>query len=583
MPQVEAVCGGELGTGPHTRNVSPAPAGRAAGGDRLTASLAVAPRARSSTGRLLAALIVLAALVAALIVVLTSSSSATPPRSMESLFQDDDHLLYASTATVTSTLDTLKGLGVDRIRATVLWRAIAPDPAATAPPAGVDPTNPSDYPAATWAPYDRLVELARARGIGVDFNIGAPGPLWAMARGAPAAKYADHWVPSPTRFGQFVAAVARRYSGSYSAAAGSTLPRVSYWSIWNEPNQPGWLAPQWQSGGGRTVPESPVLYRSLVDAAFRALERTGHGPSTDTILIGELAPEGSEGPSFNYRTPIPPMPFLRALYCVDSTYRPLTGSAAAALACPQGGQAKTFVSGNPALFDATGFAHHPYSFFLAPNVQMADTNFAPLSDLPRLEHGLDAIFGAYGVSRSLPLYLTEYGYETNPPNPYRGVSPALQSLYINEAEYLAWRDPRVRAMSQFLLYDSPPDPSYPRGSEGYWSTFQTGLLYASGAAKPSLAAYRLPIFVPQPVLGAGRSVFVWGRLRPAPHATAQRAQIQWRSPTGSYRTLATVTTANRSGVLSAEVQVPGPGSIRIAWVSPAGRLLDSRAVGLQGH
>jgi len=525
---------------------------------------------------------VLAAAAAALIVVLTSSSSASPPRSMESLFQDDDHLLYAPTATVTRTLDTLEGLGVDRIRATVLWRAIAPDPAATAPPGGFDASNPSDYPAAAWAPYDRLVELARTRGIGVDFNIAAPGPLWAMARGAPAAKYADHWLPSAARFGQFVTAVARRYSGSYAAPGGSTLPRVSYWSIWNEPNQPGWLAPQWQSTGGRAVMESPVLYRSFVDAAFGALERTGHRTSTDTILIGELAPEGSEGPSFSYRTAIPPMPFLRALYCVDSSYRPLTGAAAGALACPPGGQASAFVSANPGLFDATGFAHHPYSFFLAPNVQMADQNFAPLADLPRLEHGLDAIFGAYGVSRRLPLYLTEYGYETNPPNPYRGVSPALQSLYLNEAEYLAWRDPRVRAMSQFLLYDAPPDPSFPRGSVGYWSTFQTGLLYAGGVAKPSLEAYRLPIFVPQPVLGVGRSVFVWGRLRSAPHGSSQRAQLQWRSSTGSYRTLATVTTSNPSGILTAQLQVPGSGTIRIAWASPGGQVLYSRAVGIQG-
>ena len=47
----------------------------------------------------------------------------------------------------------------------------------------------------------------------------------------------------------------------------------------------------------------------------------------------------------------------------------------------------------------------------------------------------------------------------------------------------------------FLLYDSAPDPAYPRGSAGYWSTFQTGLLYHRGAAKPSLAAYRIPIFI----------------------------------------------------------------------------------------
>jgi hypothetical protein len=542
----------------------------------------VPTRRRSSTPRLLAALILLTAVLAALIVVLTSSSSAPPPRAMESLFQDDDHLLYAPTATVTRTLDTLKALGVDRIRATVLWRAIAPDPVATVAPAGFDATSPSAYPAASWAPYDRLVLLARARGIGVDFNIGAPGPLWAMTRGAPAAKYADHWAPSATQFGRFVAAVGTRYSGRYPAPGGSTLPRVSYWSIWNEPNQPGWLAPQWQTVGGRAVMASPILYRDYVDAAFSALGRTGHRPSSDTILIGELAPEGSEGANVGYRSPIPPIPFLRALYCVDSGYRPLTGASAAALGCPRGGQATAFVSAHPGLFDATGFAHHPYSFFLAPNVQMADANFAPLSNLQRLERGLDAAFSAYGVSRRLPLYLTEYGYETDPPNPYRGVSPALQSLYINEAEYMAWRDPRVRAMSQFLLYDALPNASYPRGSQGYWSTFQTGLLYAGGAAKPSLNAYRLPIFVPDPRFGGDRKVLVWGRLRPAPHAISQRAQIQWRPASGSYRTLATVSVADPSGTLTTEVHVPGPGAVRIAWASRGGRPYHSRAVAVSG-
>jgi hypothetical protein len=468
----------------------------------------------------LAALIVLAGAVAGLIIVLTAPSAAQPRRVMESLFQDDDHLIYAPSSTVARTLDTLRGLGVQRIRATVLWRAIAPDPSATAAPAGFDPGNPADYPAAAWVPYDRLVRMARARGIDVDFNVGAPGPRWAMGRGAPNAKYATHWLASAQQFGRFVTALGRRYSGRYGAGDGSSLPRVDYWSIWNEPNQPGWLAPQWQTGRGGAVMRSPVLYRTYVDAAFRALQMTGHGPGSDTILIGELAPEGAESPRHSYGEPIPPMPFLRALYCVDPGLRPLTGAAAAALSCPSSGPANGFAAAHPGLFETTGFAHHPYSFFLAPNVSMSDPNFVPLSDLGRRERGLDAIFRTYGVSRRLPLYLTEYGYQTDPPNPYSGVSPSLQALYLNEGEYKAWRDPRVRALSQFLLYDAPPDPRYLRGSVRYWSTFQTGLLYANGAPKPARDAYRLPVFVPDPVLGAGRTVSVWGRLRPRRPAAA---------------------------------------------------------------
>jgi hypothetical protein len=531
--------------------------------------------------RLLAAVIVLGAVVAALVIALGSPSRAAPRRTLESIFQDDDHLIYSSTATVTKTLDTLKALGVQRVRATVLWRAIAPDPKSLKPPRGLDLTNPASYPAASWAPYDRLVQLAGARGIGVDFNVTAPGPLWATLTGSTEGKYSDHFEPSPREFGWFVTAVGRRYSGSYAPPGHPVLPRVSYWSIWNEPNQPGWLAPQWGLAAGRPVMVSPVLYRMFVDAAFAALERTGHGPATDTILIGELAPEGTEGTATE--DPIPPLPFLRALYCVDASYRPLTGAAAAALECPEAGSPSSFVASHPGLFDATGFAHHPYEFFLAPSAQMSDANFVPLSELSRLEHALDSIFAAYGVGRQLPLYLTEYGYETNPPNTYRGVSPSAQALYINEAEYMAWRDPRVRAMSQFLLYDALPDTSFPRGSERYWSTFQTGLLYASGAPKPSLDAYRLPLFVPDPVLGSGRNVFVWGRVRPAAQHPTRRAQLQWASTGGSYRTVATAAVAQDSGVVTDTVRVPGPGTIRLAWSSPAGQTYYSRAAGLRGR
>ncbi len=414
-------------------------------------------RSRWSPSRLLAALIVTAGFAAAVIIALTGPSArAAPARQIESLFQDDDHLIYASTATVTHTLDTLAGLGVERIRATVLWRDIAPDPASARPPAGFDASDPADYPASQWVPYDRLVELAAAHGIGVDFNVGAPGPRWAMGRGAPNAKFATHWYPSAVQFRRFVTALGRRYSGDYAPAGGARVPRVSFWSIWNEPNQPGWLAPQWHS----STMVAPVLYRGYVDAAFAALTSTGHEPDRDTILIGELAPEGAESPAHSYSEPMPPMPFLRALYCVDQAYRPLTGAAAAALGCPG---ASRFVAEDRGLFAATGFAHHPYSFFLAPSASMADSDFVPLSDLGRLEHGLDAIFAAYGVRHRLPLYLTEYGYATNPPNPYSGVSLSRQAAYLNQGEYLAWKDPRVRALSQFLLYDSPPNASYPRG------------------------------------------------------------------------------------------------------------------------
>jgi hypothetical protein len=514
----------------------------------------------------------------------TSSTS----RSLESMFQDDGALLHGSQATVARTLDALRALGVDRLRITVLWAAIAPDAHSRIPPKRFDAADPAAYPAAGWAPYDRVIRLARARGLAVDFDVSAPGPLWAMRPGAPSARLANHYAPSAAAFAGFVEAAGRRYSGTYvPRGAGTPLPRVSFWSVWNEPNQPGWLAPQ--RGRDGTI-QSARLYRGYVDAAVSALRRSGHRGDTlahgnntlrhgrDTILIGELAPEGVE--NTRPESPAPPIPFLDALYCVDANHQPLAGAAAARIGCPASGSRSAFVAAHPGLFEATAFAHHPYSFFLAPGASMTDPNFVPLSDLGRLERALDAIFSAYSVHRRIPLYLTEYGYETNPPNPLRGVSPATQAAYLDQATYMAWRDPRVRGLSQFELFDSPPDRAYPRGSVRYWSTFQTGLVYVKGAPKPSFYTYRLPIFIPGPPV-AGGEVTVWGMVRAAPGHSRRRARVQWQAAgERSWRTLAVVNTDNPTGAFTVRVTPPSQGQVRLAWTPPGQAPLYSRTVGV---
>jgi hypothetical protein len=536
----------------------------------------------------------LAILVAAAAVILISSGSSpspSPPHRglVQSWIQDDQYLLdppvnIPGDRAVAKTLARLQGLGADVVRVQLLWAAVAPDPLATTRPQGFDATNPSAYPTAGWAKYDRLLLLAHARHMQVNFDLTAPGPLWAMRTPAVDPTVANHYAPSVNEFRQFVIAAGRRYDGTFRLAPGKmVLPRVDDWSIWNEPNQPGWLAPQTRTVGGAQVLDAPRLYREYADAGFAALVKTGHTPATDAMLIGELAPEGcyKKGPGCSYPSydePVPPLPFIQALYCVDAAYRPLTGKAAAALHCPT--DRARFVSHNRALFDASGFAHHPYYFSQPPDRPASDPNFVPLSELRRLESALDRIFASYGVGRRLPIYLTEYGYETNPPDMYRGVAPAVQSRYLNEAQYLAMRDPRVRSMSQFLLYDSLPLTQFPRASASYWSSFQTGLLYGDGKPKPAYNSYRLPIFLPQTSFHSGGRVRVWGMLRLAPNATRQHALIQWRPAHGGYRTIASVTTEDPSGALSASVAPPASGALRIEWTSASGTTYRSRAVGV---
>ncbi|MDQ6605048.1 MAG: hypothetical protein M3Z06_00700 [Actinomycetota bacterium] len=547
-------------------------------------------RRRSFLGRralLAVTLIVLAAGAATLAVVL-SSSNPPAPRTVMSIFQDDRLLLYSPGPTVQRTVARLKSLGVDRLRVTVTWAYIAPAPTSRRRPPGFDATNPADYRLGGWGPYDRLALVAAQRGIALDFDVTVPGPLWAMAGHPPSAHYAANYRASPTAFAQFVTAVGKRYSGHYQAtlirgAKPFTLPRVSFWTIWNEPNQPGWLAPQWRRVAGRRVQDASRLYRAYLDGAFSALAATGHRPATDTILIGELAPEGcsldrpGSCPYPRPEQPIPPIPFLQGLYCVDGSYRPLSGASATALHCPPAGSRAAFVRAHPALFAASGFAHHPYSFFLAPGKPLADPEYVPLADLSRLEGALDRVYGTYRVHRQLPIYLTEYGYESDPPDPTRGVPLATQAAYLDQAEFLAWTDPRVKALSQFLLADSAPNTQDPVGSPGYWSTFQTGLEFLNGRLKPSLRGYGLPIFLPDPVVAAEGTTPVWGMLRRAPNSSAQRAEIEWRPRGGRFRPVASVSTENPDGFFEVAVKVPASGALRIAWTSAAGQVFYGRA------
>ncbi|MHB8689923.1 MAG: hypothetical protein ACYDHH_01630 [Solirubrobacteraceae bacterium] len=497
---------------------------------------------------------------------LLAPSAALADHTQQSIFQDDQYLIYGSYRQAVNTLTALKMLGVQQIRVTVKWSSLAPSPLSHKVPGGYfNPTIPSSYPAANWAPYDRVIQLAQRDGIAVNLDITGPGPLWAMGRKSPTTRAADHWYPNSVQWLYFFYAVALRYDGHYYK-----YPHVSSWSVWNEPNQPGWLSPQSQKIKGQWTAVSPRLYRDYVSGAYAALALTGH--SADQILIGETAPEGSETPGFY--APMTPLPFLRDVYCVDSRYRPLTGAAGKALGC---GSPSKFVKANPGLFHATGFAHHPYYFFHSPNTNDPDPNTAPIANTGRLERALDRSRRAWGVRHRMPIWFTEYGYQTNPPDPFQTVSPAQQAVYLNEADYLAWLDPRVKSVAQFLLYDAAPDPRYKPTDFGYWDTFQTGLLTARGRPKPAFASYRFPIWIPQPTFKLGQGVFIWGQIRPASSGIAEAAQVQWRGTTGPFKALTTIATKSQDGYLTGIVKPPGTGVIRLAWTSPRGLIYSRNA------
>jgi hypothetical protein len=77
------------------------------------------------------------------------------------------------------------------------------------------------------------------------------------------------------------------------------------------------------------------------------------------------------------------------------------------------------------------------------------------------------------------IWITEYGYQTNPPDPAFGVSYARQATYMRQAFAMARKNPRIDMMLWFLLRDEP--------RLGGW---QSGLLTRTGKKKPSFNVFR---------------------------------------------------------------------------------------------
>jgi hypothetical protein len=497
----------------------------------------------------------------------------------EAIFQDDNALK----ANPVGTMQTLRDLGVTRVRVNIAWGEIAPSPNSTKEPKGFSATNPAAYPAAGWAPYDALDRAAAADGIGVFFTLDAPAPLWAAGSGAPrgtAGYFRDDWEPSAKQFGYFVKAVGTRYDGAYKPRGSTTaLPRVSFWSIWNEPNYGYDLGPQ-GVGSRQSIPNSPRLYRGLLDAAWSALQATGHRTRTDRILIGELTPAGEN--SWGVFSNMKPGTFLRSLYCVDSNYHELRGSAAAAQGCPTtAGGSRAFRGQNPALFSASGFAEHPYEEVTAPNLPLhlcgtklctgrSDPDFADLPELPRLARTLDRLNTVYGSHSHFPIWDTEYGFRTTPPDPHEGINPTTAAYYMNWAEYLSYKQTRTYSYSQYVLMDQAP-PAY----------FDTGLINPDGSPKPGFDAYRMPLFLPTTTMNSGQKVEVWGGVRPSNYAfldtgQGQSVQIQFQAgSTGAWQVLDTVAITNSKGYIDVHLAFPSSGAIRLAWTYPVGDALLS--------
>jgi hypothetical protein len=495
-------------------------------------------------------------LLACTLISLLLAGSPLPQRTLQTTIQDDAVLLHGSDASVKSAMGVIASLGFTYVRLTAGWSAVSPSStSAKIPGAPFDPANPSTYPPAAFHELDRAIADAHAAGLKVMLDVAFWAPRWAVPLGAPDGQ--NRYDPNPTLFGDFAQAVARRYDGSFPDPSnpGSDLPAVQLYTIWNEPNESEFLEPQWKRTPAGWVPESAQIYRNMYDDAYAQIKSVD---STDKVLIGATSANGSTTPG---RGDVPPIEFLQSLACVDGSMRPLS--------VPQ-------CAGYQPL-QADGYANHPYSLTTTPGTSSSDTNDVPLADTSRLESLLHQLYLDGRITRDLPLYDTEYGYNTDPPDPYASFSPEQQAQFVGWSTYLAWRDPNTVMFGQFLLRDSPPGPGRP-GTRQYWSAYQTGLFYTDGQPKPAAQAFKITLWAER-LLGPGSPLVVlFGKVPPG--SSPQIVQVQSLSGT-SWSPVPTLLPGcglnfefltNRAGYFITSTPLLAPtATYRLGWLDAGGQ------------
>lgn len=289
------------------------------------------------------------------------------------------------------------------------------------------PTNPSDPAdsAYDWSAYDTLVQRANAVNVKLVFSVFAT-PGW--ANGGKAFQYA------PNDIGDLQA---------FSEAAARRFPSVKLWLAWNEPNAPNFLKPQSEVEGGVRVFTSPRIYAQICNAVTDGVRAGGNGT---TVGCGVLNPSGKLRPTGGPRESVAPIVFLEGM--------------------KRAGARVSVVAVNP----------YPASPSLAPNEAPNSPTFITLGNIGKLISTVDRLWG------KRPIWVTEYGYQTNPPDRQFGVSWATQAKYLTQAFAIARKNPRIGMFLWFQLKDEPR-----------LAGWQAGVISTTNKKKPSYNAFkRLP-------------------------------------------------------------------------------------------
>jgi hypothetical protein len=327
----------------------------------------------------------------------------------------------------------LHNLRAQVVRITLWWGG----PIGVAKTQPKNPTNPAD-PAYNWDAYDRAVQNAAKYKIKVLFSI-VGTPAW--ANGGRAARYAP---TRPVALQNFATAAAKRYSGTFEPTTDEpALPAVRLWLAWNEPNNPVFLSPQYRKVHGRWFPQSAYSYVRICNAIYKGVHSVQHAAAK--VACGGTDPFGNNSPK-SKRASISPLAFLRMMKRYG-----LRGSS----------------------FDA--WAHHPYASrpTQSPTAKPKGKNTVILGNLGDLTKELTRLYGKKRI------WITEYGYQTRPPDKTFGVAWKTQAKYLAQAYAIVRKNPRVDMMIWFLIKD-----------ESRLAGWQSGFFTTAGKRKPAYFTFR---------------------------------------------------------------------------------------------
>lgn len=425
----------------------------------------------------------------------------------------------------------VQAAGARLVQTPLRWNVVAPRTL----PARWNPEDPAD-PNYNWEATDVWVQNAVAAGLTPVLQVfGAP--TWAD-RCAPDPGTGAVCDPDPTALAAFAKAAALRYSGFFGG-----LPHVRYWQGLDEPNLSLFFEPQYAGG----KPASPALYRKLINSFYAAIKSAN---PANLVLGGSLGPIAV--PGFT----IGPMQFTRLLLCMTGRQDPQ----------PTRGSCEGGVH-----FDILDI--HPYT--TGGPTHQGGVDDVELGDIPKLQELLRAADRAgriKGRYRNTPLWITEFSWDSNPPDP-GGLPMSIECQWTSEALYRSW-NAGVRNFFWFSLSDSKPEPGVP-----FSESLQAGLYFWAPAAaeqqpKEMLSAFRFPFVA----FHRKQGLFFWGR---TPTSGGGRVEIQLEKR-GAWRK-AIVVHANSEGMFSAVLPssygADKRGAVRAAYLGEISPPFPMRRIG----